>query len=132
MEETNKLEQLSREYLAFEEAQEKARKSARETLAKIAELASHKVGEIAKWVETKIKRSRGLFSCDYEVIGEEEHRGVVCEVKTSIYEKCDGTLDIRFRYEFLAIKKDGTISKNHIRPVDCTMEWTGETYKSDK
>lgn len=103
---------------------------ANDTLKTLSESAPHKVGEIIKWVEHKMKNTGTLSRPHMVELPPKERKAVCTKVVANIY-SYNGK-ELRFRYEFKPITKNGEIGSNHVYPNADNNEWTGEVYKPNK
>lgn len=127
---TEKERELAEKYLAFKQAEKEALMNANKTQKKLSTLAPHKIGEIIKWHEVKRKRVGGSWMNPiYEDIDCGERQGVLRGVEALVYDYKG--IEVHYRYEFAAVKKDGGVSANNVRPVE-NYEWTGEIHKEFK
>lgn len=127
---TEKERELAEKYLAFKQAEKEALMNANKTRNELSSLAPHKIGEIIKWREIKHKRVGGTWIKPiYEDIDCGERQGVLRRVEVLIENYKE--IDVYYRYEFAAIKKDGGVSANNVYPRK-DYEWTGEIHKDFK
>ena len=119
-------EELIKKYLAYEEDAKQAKVSANNVLNELCLLAPHKKGEIVKWnapVWEKVRYDWHWNSCRQQT-GVVEKKAVLRNITIDLWNlQTYGKL--AFRYEFSALKKDGTVAKNTVYPRE-GFEWTGE------
>lgn len=127
---TEKERELAEKYLNYKLAEREASMNANKVRFELRELAPHKVGEIIKWHEVKMKRVGGTpWNPIYKEVDCGEKQGVLRRVEAIVSDYKE--VEVYYRYEFAAIKKDGSVSANNVRPVE-GYEWTGEIHKDFK
>lgn len=129
---TNEEKVLIDKYLGLKEAERETFKKSLDVLKELSALAPHKVGEIIKWTENKVRRVGGSdWRPVYKELPPVERKAVLKTVKADIYIwHTTGGYDFKYIYEFYPIKKDGTISQQSCHP-NSNYEWTDETYKEE-
>ena len=94
--------------------------------SEIAEQAPHKVGDIIKWTEKGHKKNVGTtWNPKFVDVSDRERKAAVNRVIPCIYFQNGQLMSFKYDYEFVALKKDGTASKNSVY-VFSTYEWTDE------
>ncbi len=88
----------------------------------IKEFCLYKVGQKARYIREKIKRSGGIWDTTYTKVGEREEI-LVC-VSISIP---DSDYDW-FRYDFKRLKSDGSLTNNFVHVPRKEIEWLDEFY----
>lgn len=123
-----KEKELVEKYLAYKDAEMESRTKALEVQKELSQLAPHKAGEIVKWSEKTQKRVGGTTWRPVYQESLVEKRAVLVAVRVHISRWNNGTIDLKYIYDFNPIKKDGGISLNGTYPRD-GYEWTGEVHK---
>ena len=127
---TEKEKELAEKYLDYKYAEKEALKNACRVQKELRECAPHKIGEIIKWHEVKEKRVGGTpWKPIFKEVDCGEKQGVLRRVEAIVSDYKE--VEVYYRYEFAAIKKDGSVSANNVRPVE-GYEWTGEMFDEQK
>lgn len=119
-------------YLVCKKAEEEAKSNSLDVLKELAALAPHKVGEVVKWTEHKIKNLGTTWSPKIVNLPPVEKKGVVVSVKANIWHWKDNDVTLIYDYEFRLIKKDGGVSLKQCYLNKDIVEWTGEIYNPNK
>lgn len=127
---TKKQLMLVNTYLHQKENERTYAALANDTLKTLSESAPHKVGEIIKWVEHKEKNTGSYWHPNIVKLPPKERKAVCTKVDANIYSY--GEKELRFKYEFKPITKNGEIGVNKVYQNADNYEWTGEVYKPKK
>ena len=122
-------EELIEKYVENVKETERLNKENLAIRKELATFSEHKVGEIIEWKEVIKKRVEGgsIWRPAYKVVGEKLHKAVLVRIDPRIWVGFRDDVSFHMGYEFKAIKKDGGISSNHIRPAE-GYKWTGEIH----
>lgn len=91
------------------------------------EQAPHKKGDVIKWTETGRRKNVGtIWNPKYVDVADSERKGVVRRVIPSIFVWEGHLSSFKFDYEFVVLKKDGSIGVNQVYVGSGRYEWTGE------
>lgn len=106
--------------------------SQKDIMAKLIEQAPHKRGDVIKWTETGRKRNVGtIWNPEYVDIADSERKAVVRRVIPDVW-VYEGKLHrFNYDYEFVVLKKDGSIGVNQVYVGSVKYEWTGEHVDMD-
>jgi hypothetical protein len=122
-------EELIKKYCEYKDKIDELEMKKRNTIAELAKMAEHKVGEIVQWTETERRKNVGTtWRPQYVDLPDIVHKAVVTWVNvhiSSIYNSVD------FTYEFRRIKNDGSISQTNCYPRR-DIVWTGEIHEDYK
>lgn len=119
-------------YLVCKKAEKEAKSNSLNVLKELAALAPHKVGEVVKWTEHKIKNLGTTWKPNIVNLPPVEKKAVVVSIKADIWQWKDNDATLTYNYEFRPIKKDGGVSSNSCYPNKDIIEWTGEIYNPNK
>lgn len=96
------------------------------------EQAPHKRGDVIKWTETGRRKNVGSWlNPRYVDIADSERKGVVRRVIPSIFIHEGKLHNFHYDYEFVVLKKDGSIGVNQVYVGSVNYEWTGEHVDMD-
>lgn len=99
-----------------------------EIKAKLIQQAPHKVGDVVKWTETGRKKNVGTWLNPKMIdLKDCERKAIVRKVRADIWVFKKELRSFDYSYEFVALKKDGTIGVNCLY-VPEGYEWTGEHF----
>lgn len=124
-------EELIKKYLDNESEIERLRKENSGIIRECRGLFGHKVGEIAKSTKSIMKNEGSFLRPKWVEASKEDVYGVLREIHP-IIQNYNGVGELYFGYNFLAIKKDGHVSKNCVCLNKTSLVWTGEIHEDYK
>ena len=96
------------------------------------EQAPHKRGDVIKWTETGRRKNVGTtWNPKYVDVADSERKGVVRRVIPNIWIWEGQLKTFDYDYEFVVLKKDGSIGVNQVYVGSVKYEWTGEHVDMD-
>lgn len=122
-------EELIKKYYECQDKIKELEAKKQNTLAELAKMAEHKVGEIIQWTETNRWKNVGTTWRPQLVdLPDIVHKAVLTRVNVHISSMFNS---VDFTYEFSRIKNDGSISGNNCYPRQ-NFVWTGEIHEDYK
>lgn len=92
----------------------------------IEEHCPYKVGQKARSIRVKTKRTGSMFNPRWEKVGEREEILVCVNIRLIEYGGYDG-----FQCEFRRMKSDGTLTQNFVNVPRNEIEWLNEFYNEN-